>query len=331
MSASPFNPLRPARLSRAFTLLELMVSVALLAVIIIGLLAMFTQVQRAWKSGITQVDVMEGGRAAMALIVRDLQEMVPVPTTNSPASPVPMTLLTNLWVSNSQYSATTELDLVDGSVRTNFLQDISFLVRSGDQWNGIAYRIDDATATIGGIGTLYRLVASTPVSAAPQAILDHYRGFPTNVHEMSLSNILVTLDSSLPLTLPAFASTDFHRVVDGVVNLTFTLFDTNGQEMIDARIYAPGLPARPGYVCTNVFVLANGVINFVGQLLPAYVEVELAVAEPVVAERFRIRAESNPQAARDYLKRKAGQVHVFRQRVPIRPAATTVGPLLPGS
>lgn len=247
---------------------------------------------------------------------------------NNLVPPVPMTLLINLWVSNAQYSATTELDLVDGSVRTNFLQDISFLVRYGDQWNGIAYRIDN---TNGGVGTLSRSVSATPASEETQAVLKHYRGFPTNVHEMSLSNILVTLDSSLPLALPAFEATAFNRVIDGVVNLTFTLFDTNGLEMVGARIFAPSLPTRPGYVCANVFVLANGVINFVGQLLPAYVEIELAVAEPIVAERFRIRAESNPQAARDYLRKKAGQVHIFRQRVPIRAAATTVGPLLPGS
>ena len=52
-----------------------MVAVSLLAVIIVGLLAMFYQTQRAFRSGIAQVDVLEGGRATLDLISRELQEM----------------------------------------------------------------------------------------------------------------------------------------------------------------------------------------------------------------------------------------------------------------
>src|SRR6266581_6128658 len=58
-----------------FSLIEVMVAVSLLAVIIVGLLAMFYQTQRAFRSGIAQVDVLEGGRATLDLISRELQEM----------------------------------------------------------------------------------------------------------------------------------------------------------------------------------------------------------------------------------------------------------------
>src|ERR1051325_4139527 len=61
--------------AEAFSLLEIMVAVSLLAVIIVGLLAMFYQVQRAFRAGTAQADVMEGGRATMNLLTRDLQEM----------------------------------------------------------------------------------------------------------------------------------------------------------------------------------------------------------------------------------------------------------------
>ena len=67
---------------RAFSLLELMVSVAILAIIIVGLLAMFNQVHRAFRSGTAQVDVMEGGRAASGVIVRELQELAATPLPN---------------------------------------------------------------------------------------------------------------------------------------------------------------------------------------------------------------------------------------------------------
>src|SRR4051795_11500139 len=57
----------------AFSLVEVMVAVGLLAFIIVGLLAMFYQTQRAFRSSATQTDVLEAGRAAMQIIRQDLQ------------------------------------------------------------------------------------------------------------------------------------------------------------------------------------------------------------------------------------------------------------------
>src|SRR5436190_8356573 len=65
------------RFARAFSVIEMMVAVSLLAVIIVGLLAMFYQVQRAFRAGTAQVDVMEGGRAGMLELTRELQQMSP--------------------------------------------------------------------------------------------------------------------------------------------------------------------------------------------------------------------------------------------------------------
>src|SRR3954462_6530810 len=59
----------------AFSLVEVMVAVGLLAFIIVGLLAMFYQTQRAFRSSATQTDVLEAGRATMQLIRQDLQDM----------------------------------------------------------------------------------------------------------------------------------------------------------------------------------------------------------------------------------------------------------------
>ena len=63
------------------------------------------------------------------------------------------------------------------------------------------------------------------------------------------------------------------------------------------------------------------------EILPAYVEVELAVVEPAVLSKFQARLESGGLAAANaYLTNKAGQVHIFRQRVAIRPASTRIAP-----
>src|SRR3954466_10274045 len=59
----------------AFSLVEVMVAVGLLAFIIVGLLAMFYQTQRAFRSSATQTDVLEAGRATMQFIRQDLQDM----------------------------------------------------------------------------------------------------------------------------------------------------------------------------------------------------------------------------------------------------------------
>lgn len=61
----------------AFSLVEIMVAVGLLGVIIVGLMAMFNQTQRAFRSGAHHNDVMEGGRSASDLIKRDLIELAP--------------------------------------------------------------------------------------------------------------------------------------------------------------------------------------------------------------------------------------------------------------
>src|SRR3954452_6174254 len=63
------------RRAGGFSLVEVMVAVGLLAFIIVGLLAMFYQTQRAFRSSATQTDVLEAGRASMQIIRQDLQDM----------------------------------------------------------------------------------------------------------------------------------------------------------------------------------------------------------------------------------------------------------------
>ena len=61
----------------AFSLIEIMVTVALLSFIVLGLLAMFTQTKRAFTSSMTQTDVMESGRAVIEMIARELEQLTP--------------------------------------------------------------------------------------------------------------------------------------------------------------------------------------------------------------------------------------------------------------
>jgi prepilin-type N-terminal cleavage/methylation domain-containing protein len=264
---------------RAFSLLEIMVAVALLALIIVGLLAMFYQVQRVFRGGTAQVDVMEGGRATTSLIGRETQEAIAVqlesitnmgvviPVQNSLNAPAP--------------STASKQGLPGGDTRQNLLRDFFFLSRMNDEWVGTAYRISNA---VSGVGTLYRLV------------------------ERQSTNNPWFLASNLAVATP-YNNTNFRRVMDGVVHFTVDLYDTNGWVILPANnAYPSGL----GYAVTN-------------GMLPAYVDVELAVLEPAPLEKFRYRYDANPVQAASYLTNQAPRTHVFRQRVPIRPAPADYG------
>ena len=63
---------------------EILVTVAMLSVIILGLVAMFDQTRRAFTSSMTQVDVLEAGRSVADFIAREMEQIAPSGLTNAP-------------------------------------------------------------------------------------------------------------------------------------------------------------------------------------------------------------------------------------------------------
>jgi hypothetical protein len=181
--------------SHAFSLVEVMVAVGLLAVIIVGLLAMFYQTQRAFRVGMTQVDVLEKGRATMELLARTLQECsasIEAPITNFRITVPP------------QYSAPMVQWPGGGSPNT-IIQDVSFVRRFGDDWIGESYQVSNAP--MAGVGTLYRLLFVTnhngigPVSET--------------IHNIQISDA-------------AKGNTNFAPVADGIVHFRIMPLDKEG-------------------------------------------------------------------------------------------------------
>jgi type II secretory pathway pseudopilin PulG len=271
-----------ARRHAAFTVLEIMVAVALLAVIIVGLLAMFYQVQRAFRAGTAQVDVMENGRAAISMITREMHE----------ATATGLHDVTNLVIVPARQGIQTSQVLSSGDVRDNFLQDLCFLQRRNDDWNGIAYRFTNAWT---GVGTLVR-----------------YSWSWTNE-----SNPFLNENTKSNLSLSVFRQpTGFDygsQILDGVVHFQIEAYDAEG---LLHRTYAP---IDNGHVR---FDHANQVYGFLSTNLPAYLDIELRVLEPATLARFRARAETDLTRATNYLAAQIGRTHVFRQRIPVRSAAT---------
>ena len=98
------SPARQLAIGKAaFTLVEILVTVALLAFIILGLFAMFNQVQRAFRSSMNQVDQLEAGRAVTGLLPAEFEQTTPcganavtfsaqvIGTFPLPLCPVPLT------------------------------------------------------------------------------------------------------------------------------------------------------------------------------------------------------------------------------------------------
>ena len=295
----------------AFSLVEILVTVALLSFIVLGLLAMFHQTQRAFRSSITQTDVLEAGRALTEIIGRELEQMRPCPS--------PYAVNGNFWFSTNFFAEIAPgfdqpllQDLPGVNVaRTNVVQRFFFLTRESQRWEGIGYQVlPDVDNS--GVGTLYRFQATAPLRHGP--VLS---GMFKDQAALARQNVL----SQQPVT-------NLSRMVDGVVHLRVRAFATNG--FIVTRqggtngFWVPSVAgkAEEFIPVPNTAVFASSLdpaqiaCYFVSNAVPAFVELELGILEPQVLQRYR--ALGSPEAQRNFLSNRVAQVHLFRQRIPIR-------------
>src|ERR1700679_302449 len=85
------NPAGRGRSGRrcAFSLVEVLLVVTLLSLIVLVLMTVFNSTQSAFRTGVTQTDVLEGGRVAMDMIVSDLKVMTPSGSFSNSAQSFP--------------------------------------------------------------------------------------------------------------------------------------------------------------------------------------------------------------------------------------------------
>jgi type II secretory pathway pseudopilin PulG len=139
-------------LAAGFSLIEIMLAVALMTIIMLGLLAMFYQTHRAMRVGTAQADVMSTGDAAAQLIGNELKqvvavrhEWVPHLETKTPPAYQPL-----FWTRSF------------GSPQVTYLQELFFIRRDNDDWVGTGYFVDPITDQ-GGAGVLYRFESVQPI------------------------------------------------------------------------------------------------------------------------------------------------------------------------
>lgn len=284
------------RASRAFTLIEIMVVIVLLSLIILGLMAMFDQTQKAFRAGMAQTDQMEGARMFNDLLSRDMEQMVPSDLTNTVnfLAEIPGSIPSLSYVPNA-YTPFQQNLPATGTTRTNILEDLFFISRVNQTWSGIGYFVR-TNPYIGGyvdnVGTLYRYQTNIPVGL-----------FGTNI------------------AYPQFLSaTNVSKILDGVVEFHVRCYDTNGALLTQTSpLNSPAnfvniqnwAPPPVGMIPNEVELYA-----FSNNFVPAYVEVELGILEPAVLKRYN--SIPTPAVRATFLAAHAGNVQVFRQRIPIR-------------
>ena len=298
---------RKSPVANGFTLIEITVVVALLSLIVLALMSVFSTTQTAFRASVTQSDVLEGGRAAMDLMTEDLREMAPsygcsnslvIPSGNFPPgiyicnsnNPVNFCVTTNY-----NYPPLIQPLVGGGQSRTNILESF-FILSQGNQdgvpsWYGVGYTVI-TNMPDGTLYPLYRYSTNLPM-AIPGSAAIIFNNYETNF---------------------LLAPTNWSHLIDGVVDLRIRAYDTNGVWLTNGYAFGQSNTLQ------NVLFLppAAGEVGFYmfSNSLPASVEIEMATLE----DRALQRAESlsaNYLAQSNYLTQQAGRLHVFRQRVSI--------------
>lgn len=236
------NTQSPTPRRAAFSLIEMMITMALLGFIVVGLTAMFVQTQRAFRGGMAQTDVLESGRAVTELLARELEQASPAYLTNVNFYSLPVAY-------NAQY-----LPGVSPS-RTNVLGKLFFLTHNNLSWTGVGYVVAPLTD---GVGTLYRY--ETNLSGS---LVNSMTGF------LSVNTTAPETDSLL------------HRVADGIVHLRVQAYTTEGYWLQNENIngifaapvnqstaYAFTSNAVPAYVELELGVLENAALKKLQALPP---------------------------------------------------------------
>jgi type II secretory pathway pseudopilin PulG len=264
---------------RALTLLEMMVAVTLLALIMIGLLAMFNQTQKALHTVNAQTDVFENARGAIQMIARDLAEMSFYDDGRVPHK-VP-SAFANIFPSPIPSGSLPTPQPAPNDVVPVFFAETYWLKHVNDDWQPVGYFVvdDPVQRTNYGVGTLYRFSTNTANRAGVS--------FDQVPALFSMFNKAQATDANV-----------VHRVSDGIVHFQI------------AAVSVETNLTQTNFVRTSSFIFT--------ETLPAFIDVEIGVLEPQVLKQFHSIKDLSLPAAKDFLQKHSGQIHFFRERVPIR-------------
>ena len=296
-------PTANCQLPLAFSLIEMMITVALLSFIVVGLTAMFVQTQRAFRGGMAQSDVLDAGRATADLLTRELEQ----------ASPAGLGDVVNFFAQTNCFSAQS----LPGSAqsRTNLVSQLFFLTRNNQTWTGNGYvvAVPSNSLNMVNVGTLYHYQASAPISDR-FAISNLCHNFQVNAYNAIYGSISANLhrvaDGVLHLRLQTYSCTTNYYTINGTL-----ITPNNGNGFYNTN-FLPTTTNQQNTIYAQYFNLyGQSYSAFTSNALPAYVNLDLAVLEHEAWEKF----SSLPVGAaqQQYLAREqtAGRIHVFRRHI----------------
>jgi len=292
----------------AFSLLEMLVVMALLTTIVLGLYSVFDHTQKALRSNNAQVDVMETGRAAMDLLSRELESAMATGQIGTNTNSFHMTNTVSIYNTATRDGFTMRLN--DGTIRTNVLEDLFFMSRSNNWWTAYGYFVGAVSNNMiftnvvwkSGLGTLYR---STAQNDPPLM----------QFHDVSQFNLLVR-----QLVFGHWYLTNSYQIADGVVHFRVRPLDADGQIM-KPYMLDRNLNLKTNYNVLNEVdppIAGEYAMRFASNQLPAFIELELGLLPPQVLQR--VRAISNADAQRNYLTNQASAVVLFNKVIRLRNA-----------
>lgn len=281
--------------ANAFSLIEILVVVGLLSIIILGLVAMFSQTQRAFRLGMAQVDVLESGRAVTDMMSRELAQMAPSRASNTVNFYVGLARMLPAYQPLKQ-----DLPGNPAPLRANLIEELFFLTKENQTLTGIGYYVSGAD---GGVGTLYRYTSNNVFGQNPAQL---FSGYNQTLNDAITRNVF----------------TNLNRILDGVVHFKVRAYTPDGRWITNVNQFAVnqfGVVENAEVLEPNLSRYAVGESEFyrlTTNAVPASVELELGVLE----ERAIVRARTitDPLARAKYLAGEAGKVHLFRLRVPVR-------------
>ena len=322
---TPHSALRTS--PRAFTLVEILITVSLLSIITLGLFAVFNQVQRAFRSSMNQVDQLEAGRALTGMIPAELEQTTPCRSANAVtfyAQVIPSTISAPL----TQFLP----GMPTNTPRMNLLQDCYFLQRQNQTWIGIGYCVRTADPATGrlylpetgpgqlGVGSLYRL-STTNINNFLRS-----DGVPYDPNQLYIA--IYNACNNLPI--PAGLGVNTNRICDGIIHFCLQAYATNGFPIVSDGIHTNAYYrtntstlgysiVRPAAAVAN-FNYPGGVagLQFWSNAVPASVELQFGILEQHALDRYNSLGAAQARLA--YLQRDdvASRVQIFRQRVQIR-------------
>jgi hypothetical protein len=264
----------------------------------------------------TQSDVLEAARATSEMMAREIEQMTPsrVPgSSNFLAEVAPPARLDAAFVPAAFTMALPGDNSGGPQYRTNVFQHFFFLTKENLQWTGIGYLVDTPT---NGYGTLYRFQSQTTNTLIP----DQVRTLSSNFNYAAW--ILYTqagADTNLPFLT---------RIADGIVDMRIRPYSPSGFPLnatnfvLNASLRTNTLPVTP------VNLQATDLDSFFySNAVPAYVELEIGFLEDRALGRLKSIPNING-AQLQYLTsaNRSAQVHIFRQRIPIRNADLSAYP-----